>query len=134
MPSNESVLGQPFLGIGRIKRSSFHYWESSEVPLYLKLSFNFQPSRMTVERDSEERVFHVSLCGHNSHCSQSYSFCYTDSSGDTHDVASYSIQTIMTQGTVLNAVLLSLPSVLDAWCPVCWMRGLHGLCTIWLPF
>ena len=36
----------------------------------------------------------------------------------------------MTQGTVLNAVLLSLPSVLDAWCPVFGMRGLYGLCAM----
>ncbi|CAI8053451.1 Cation-independent mannose-6-phosphate receptor, partial [Geodia barretti] len=52
-----------------------------------------------VEGDSAQRTFHVSLCGGNSHCTHGSSVCYTNSSGLTTNVATSSLQTIMTQGT-----------------------------------
>ena len=57
--------------------------------------------RFTVEGDLAHRTFHVSLCGHNSHCGQDTSICYIDNIGETHDVASFTHQTIMTQGTCM---------------------------------
>ena len=64
------------------------------------MSMQLQVSRcrFTVEGDLAHRTFHVSLCGHNSHCSQDTSVCYIDNIGETHDVASFTHQTIMTQG------------------------------------
>jgi hypothetical protein len=53
---------------------------------------------LVVEGDSAQRTFHVSLCGGNSHCPHGSSVCYTDSSGLTTNVATSSLQTIMTQG------------------------------------
>ena len=43
----------------------------------------------------------MSVCGHNSHCSEDSSVCYTDSDEHTHDVASFRHQTIIIQGVLL---------------------------------
>ena len=55
----------------------------------------FDVFRFSVDVSGYGTVY-VSLCGHNTHCSQDVSVCYTDD--QTHDVASYKQQTIMTQG------------------------------------
>ena len=61
--------------------------------------------RFTVEGDLAHRTFHVSLCEHNSHCGQDTSVCYIDNLGETHDVASFTHQTIMTQGTCMEVTV-----------------------------
>ena len=43
----------------------------------------------------------MSVCGHNSHCSEDSSVCYTDSDEHTHNVASFRHQTIIIQGVLL---------------------------------
>ena len=52
--------------------------------------------RYTVEGDHD--TFYVSLCGPNSHCDGDSSVCYTDGHGQSYNVASFTQQTIMTQG------------------------------------
>ncbi|CAI8048820.1 Cation-independent mannose-6-phosphate receptor [Geodia barretti] len=79
---------------------------------------------LVVEGDSVQRTFHVSLCGVNSHCPHGSSVCYTDSSGLTTNVATSSLQTIMTQGTSMwiqmnsTDVSLTLLSMWSVWTTV----------------
>ena len=82
-------------------KSSYYVYDCTCIHVHCTCMCNLQSSysnSFTVKGDSAHGTFYVSLCSHNSHCSQGSSVCYTDSYGQTHNVASFTHQTIMTQG------------------------------------